>query len=198
MRIVGGEWRGRPVEPPRGRDVSRPTTDRVREAIASMLESALQDRHRGVSRTRCVRRVGCARHGDALAGLRTRDVLRSRPRRVFAGEAQLGQVGVRPLPLRCGVRGRPARGPSRSGAGRSVRCRLDRPALRPRRAARCRARAGPCMPRSARRRRHRDVRAHILHARSRARGVRPREGEALWPDVRRFAEARVRLIWLSR
>lgn len=43
MRIVGGEWRGRPVEPPRGRDVSRPTTDRVREAIASMLESALQD-----------------------------------------------------------------------------------------------------------------------------------------------------------
>ncbi len=41
MRIVGGEWRGRPIESPRGRDISRPTTDRVREAIASMLESAL-------------------------------------------------------------------------------------------------------------------------------------------------------------
>lgn len=43
MRIVGGEWRGRPIESPRGRDVSRPTTDRVREAIASMLESALEE-----------------------------------------------------------------------------------------------------------------------------------------------------------
>ena len=41
MRIVGGEWRGRPIDSPKGRDVSRPTTDRVREAIASMLESAL-------------------------------------------------------------------------------------------------------------------------------------------------------------
>ncbi len=43
MRIVGGEWRGRLIDGPRGRDVSRPTTDRVREAIASMLESALPD-----------------------------------------------------------------------------------------------------------------------------------------------------------
>lgn len=43
MRIVGGEWRGRPIESPRGREVSRPTTDRVREAIASMLESALDE-----------------------------------------------------------------------------------------------------------------------------------------------------------
>lgn len=43
MRIVGGQWRGRPIESPRGREVSRPTTDRVREAIASMLESALAE-----------------------------------------------------------------------------------------------------------------------------------------------------------
>lgn len=43
MRIIGGEWRGRPIESPRGRDVSRPTTDRVREAMASMLDSALDD-----------------------------------------------------------------------------------------------------------------------------------------------------------
>lgn len=41
MRIVGGEWRGHPIDPPKGREVSRPTTDRVREALASMLESAL-------------------------------------------------------------------------------------------------------------------------------------------------------------
>ena len=40
MRIVGGEWRGHPIEAPEGRDVTRPTTDRVREAVASMLLSA--------------------------------------------------------------------------------------------------------------------------------------------------------------
>ena len=27
MRIIGGEWRGRKIEEPRGRDVTRPTTD---------------------------------------------------------------------------------------------------------------------------------------------------------------------------
>lgn len=39
MRIVGGEWRGRRIEAPTGRD-TRPTTDRTREAMASMLMSA--------------------------------------------------------------------------------------------------------------------------------------------------------------
>ncbi len=56
MRIVGGMWRGRPVEAPKGRDVSRPTTDRVREAIASVLESALEE---GIEGTRVL---------DAFAG----------------------------------------------------------------------------------------------------------------------------------
>ena len=41
MRIVAGEWRGRRIEEPRGREVTRPTTDRVREACASMVEAAL-------------------------------------------------------------------------------------------------------------------------------------------------------------
>lgn len=40
MRIVGGRWRGRAIESPRGRDVTRPTTDRTREQIASMVLSA--------------------------------------------------------------------------------------------------------------------------------------------------------------
>lgn len=40
MRIVGGEWRGHPIEAPEGRDVTRPTTDRVREAVSSMILSA--------------------------------------------------------------------------------------------------------------------------------------------------------------
>jgi 16S rRNA (guanine966-N2)-methyltransferase len=40
MRIVGGKWKGRAIEAPQGRDVTRPTTDRAREQIASMVLSA--------------------------------------------------------------------------------------------------------------------------------------------------------------
>ncbi len=39
MRIVGGKWRGRPLEAPEGRG-TRPTTDRTRESVASMILSA--------------------------------------------------------------------------------------------------------------------------------------------------------------
>ena len=40
MRIVGGKWRGRQIEAPEGRGVTRPTTDRMRESMASMILSA--------------------------------------------------------------------------------------------------------------------------------------------------------------
>ncbi|QOY61409.1 16S rRNA (guanine(966)-N(2))-methyltransferase RsmD [Thermophilibacter immobilis] len=40
MRIVGGKWRGRSVAAPEGRQTTRPTTDRARESIASMILSA--------------------------------------------------------------------------------------------------------------------------------------------------------------
>lgn len=40
MRITGGEWRSRTIDAPVGRSVTRPTTDRVREAMCSMLYSA--------------------------------------------------------------------------------------------------------------------------------------------------------------
>ena len=40
MRIVGGQWRGIRIEAPSGRDHTRPTTDRNREAIASSIMSA--------------------------------------------------------------------------------------------------------------------------------------------------------------
>lgn len=39
MRIVGGAWRGRQLKAPEGRG-TRPTTDRVRESMASMVLSA--------------------------------------------------------------------------------------------------------------------------------------------------------------
>lgn len=42
MRVISGEWRGRKLAEPQGREVTRPTTDRVREACVSMAESALE------------------------------------------------------------------------------------------------------------------------------------------------------------
>lgn len=40
MRIVSGRWRGRPLKAPAG-DATRPTSDRAREALFSMLASRL-------------------------------------------------------------------------------------------------------------------------------------------------------------
>jgi 16S rRNA (guanine966-N2)-methyltransferase len=40
MRIIAGEWRGRPLIAPAG-DATRPTADRTREALFSMLTSRL-------------------------------------------------------------------------------------------------------------------------------------------------------------
>ena len=42
MRIIGGKWRGRPIEAPPGVG-TRPTADRVRETLFSMLASRLGD-----------------------------------------------------------------------------------------------------------------------------------------------------------
>jgi len=42
MRIVAGKWRGRPLKAPPG-EATRPTADRVREALFSMLTSRLGD-----------------------------------------------------------------------------------------------------------------------------------------------------------
>jgi 16S rRNA (guanine966-N2)-methyltransferase len=40
MRIIAGQWRGRPIVAPKG-DATRPTADRTREALFSMLVSRL-------------------------------------------------------------------------------------------------------------------------------------------------------------
>ena len=40
MRIVGGKWKGHSLEAPSGKSVTRPTTDRAREAMASMILSS--------------------------------------------------------------------------------------------------------------------------------------------------------------
>ena len=40
MRIIAGEWRGRPLTAPKG-DATRPTADRTRETLFSMLTSRI-------------------------------------------------------------------------------------------------------------------------------------------------------------
>ena len=40
MRIIAGQWRGRPLVAPKG-DATRPTADRTREGLFSMLVSRL-------------------------------------------------------------------------------------------------------------------------------------------------------------
>jgi 16S rRNA (guanine966-N2)-methyltransferase len=40
MRIISGQWRGRPLAAPKG-EVTRPTADRTREALFSMLASRI-------------------------------------------------------------------------------------------------------------------------------------------------------------
>lgn len=40
MRVISGQWRGRPLVAPKG-DMTRPTADRVRETLFSMLTSRL-------------------------------------------------------------------------------------------------------------------------------------------------------------
>jgi len=42
MRVIAGAWRGRPLVAPKG-DVTRPTADRTREALFSMLAARLGD-----------------------------------------------------------------------------------------------------------------------------------------------------------
>src|SRR5204862_5590685 len=42
MRVIAGTWRGRPLVAPKG-DVTRPTADRTREALFSMLAARLGD-----------------------------------------------------------------------------------------------------------------------------------------------------------
>ena len=67
MRIISGQWRGRKIAEPQGRDVTRPTTDRVREAMASMVDSSLPQGIEGAPGARClcgIRRIG---NRDALA-----------------------------------------------------------------------------------------------------------------------------------
>ena len=65
MRVVGGAWRGRPLQAPAGRN-TRPTSDKVREAVFDVL-GALPEARRRSSRARAAGRP-CRAVLDVFAG----------------------------------------------------------------------------------------------------------------------------------
>ncbi len=71
VRVVGGAWRGRPLQAPPGRG-TRPTSDKVREAVFDVL-GALPE-----VRTLCARRHPAGRAGTARGPRRPRRVRRQR------------------------------------------------------------------------------------------------------------------------
>ena len=70
VRIIAGQWRGRPLEAPPGQ-ATRPTADRVRETLFSMLASRLGSL-RGLARRRSVRGKRRARASKLCRAARRR------------------------------------------------------------------------------------------------------------------------------
>ena len=117
MRIVGGMWRGRALQTPEGRG-TRPTTDRVRESLASMVLSVFDLDLSGV-------RVLDAFAGSGAMGLemlsrgaasctfverdrRAAAIVRANVKTLGAGRAALVQMGdVLSLASRDAVQGGP-------------------------------------------------------------------------------------------
>ncbi len=115
MRVVGGTWRGRPLTAPPGRG-TRPTSDKVREAMFDVLLALPEVRDRSAAalsatdeagggpagrprRARRLRRQRCARDGGALARRRPHVRSSSRRRRrcapcarISRGSASLGRT----------------------------------------------------------------------------------------------------------
>jgi len=95
VRVVGGQWRGRPLAAPRGRG-TRPTSDKVREATFSVL-AALPE-----VRPHVAPALPAGDHGDAGSGVLPGDD-RGTPAGVLAGQRVLdlfagsGALGIEAL-----------------------------------------------------------------------------------------------------
>ena len=79
VRIIAGKWRGRPLVAPKG-DTTRPTADRTRETLFSMLVSRLGELRRP-ARRRPLCRQRRARPRGPVARRGVGDLRRDRPRR---------------------------------------------------------------------------------------------------------------------
>jgi 16S rRNA (guanine966-N2)-methyltransferase len=97
MRVIGGEWRGRRLQAPAGR-ATRPTSDRVREAVFDAVEALVVRDELGAAQTAAEDAAG------PLAGLVVLDL--------FAGSGALGIEALSRGAARCDFveRAAPARG----------------------------------------------------------------------------------------
>ena len=86
MRIIAGAWRGRPLEAPPGK-ATRPTSDRAREGLFSMLASRLGS-FEDLAGRRSLRRHRRARPGGALPRRRALHLRREGPHRARHPAAQ--------------------------------------------------------------------------------------------------------------
>lgn len=116
MRVVGGIWRGRPLHAPAGRG-TRPTSDKVREAVFDVL-GALPETRKAVLARRQADVAGEA--GGSLAGHLTLDV--------FAGS---GALGIEALSRGAGSCTFVESAPSALRALRGNLARLGVPVVRP-------------------------------------------------------------------
>ena len=115
MRIVGGAWRGRPLTAPPGRG-TRPTSDKVREAVFDVL-GALPEARAAVAAAEAAGVLPAGAAGEVAGPLAGHVALD-----VFAGSGALGiealSRGAAALHVRgVGVAG-PARAARQPGAGR--------------------------------------------------------------------------------
>ena len=134
VRIVAGRWGGRRLTTPRGTAV-RPTADRVREALFSILGDAVQD-----ARVLDLFAGSGALGLEALSrGAAAVTFVDSAAASVAAVKANLEALGGRG---RGAARRRPAVPPRRTGRGSLLRSRSSRPAIPPGGAPRARAVGG--------------------------------------------------------
>ena len=137
MRITGGTLRSRALKAPKGQ-ATRPTTDRVREALFGIL---LGGRHRGGARARPLRGHGGPRPRGPLARRRAAVLVESAREALAVLRANVAALGLEDRARGRGGRRRAARCAGRPRAG-PVRPRLRRPAVghgrrRPRRPRSC-------------------------------------------------------------
>ncbi len=85
VRVVGGEWRGRPLAAPRGRG-TRPTSDKVREAMFDVLAALPEARAAGAALAPSPSGAAHDGPGEARAGVLAGHVVLD----LFAGSGALG------------------------------------------------------------------------------------------------------------
>jgi 16S rRNA (guanine966-N2)-methyltransferase len=95
VRIISGQWRGRPLVAPKGQ-LTRPTADRTRETLFSMLVSRLGS-FEGLRVADLYAGSGALAFEAAVARRGARGAGRERPRRARRDQRQCGQTRRRRL-----------------------------------------------------------------------------------------------------